>query len=653
MAISAMQKVIILAHRPQAGNLLAALQDAGIVEFLDAEKAFITKEWPELIFEGKKPRQFAELMDRLQRAITLLEPFAPKSGSLLAPRVPVSSQTFHQIAQSKQALELLERVEASANQLDKLQSEKEGLLGLQAKLLPWRALQVPLEQLGGLQSMALFIGFIPQQHSAALAEKLASFSFMFQKVFETATQLGGIWAVDVNQAADAQKILRSCEFEAVSFEGLCGTVEHNLVQIAQRLDQLDKQAVALKTQLASLAQQRLDLQILYDYYANLYDRLTAETASPATENVVFFEGWVKSSDFARLEQIVSRFEGCAVTAVAPAPDEQPPVEIDNPKIVRPFETVTRLYGMPLPSSVDPTAFLAPFFAIFFGLCIADAGYGLILTALLGWAIRKAQGDKKILWLLFVCSLTTTLAGAATGSWFGDAITAMLGADSWLEQWRTKLMLFDPMKQPMTFFLLSLGMGYVQIQFGLLVAFIDCLRKKRFGEAVWEKLVWMFHLNSLLAVGLSAGGVVDPALLKPAGIVAIVTSLAILLFSARDIGWAGRLGLGFYQLFSTVFYMGDVLSYARLMALGMVGSGFGMAINVLVKLVGQIPYAGWLLAALLFVGGHLFNIALSVLGAFVHTMRLQFVEFFPKFFVGGGREFKPLKKEYKYICVQET
>jgi V/A-type H+-transporting ATPase subunit I len=110
-------------------------------------------------------------------------------------------------------------------------------------------------------------------------------------------------------------------------------------------------------------------------------------------------------------------------------------------------------------------------------------------------------------------------------------------------------------------------------------------------------------------------------------------------------------LGVYQLFSTVFYMGDVLSYARLMALGMVGSGFGMAINVLVKLVVDIPYVGWLLGAVVFIGGHLFNVALSILGAFVHTMRLQFVEFFPKFFTGGGRDFIPLRKDYKHILVK--
>jgi V/A-type H+-transporting ATPase subunit I len=213
------------------------------------------------------------------------------------------------------------------------------------------------------------------------------------------------------------------------------------------------------------------------------------------------------------------------------------------------------------------------------------------------------------------------------------------------------MLFDPMTQPMVFFLLSLGLGYFQILFGLFIAFFANLAKKDWAAAIWDQLTWIIHLNSLLCLGLAAGGVIPAGFAKPCGIIAIITSLNILLFTLRSGGWGGRIGMGVYQLFSTVFYMGDTLSYARLMALGMVGSGFGMAVNVLVKLVAEAPYVGWVLGAAVFVIGHLFNIALSILGAFVHTMRLQFVEFFPKFFTGGGRDFIPLRKKYRHIQVK--
>jgi V/A-type H+-transporting ATPase subunit I len=133
---------------------------------------------------------------------------------------------------------------------------------------------------------------------------------------------------------------------------------------------------------------------------------------------------------------------------------------------------------------------------------------------------------------------------------------------------------------------------------------------------------------------------------------ISPAFLILLFRGRGMGWGGRLGMGVFQLFSTVFYMGDILSYVRLMALGMVGTGFGLAINVLVNLVSEAPYVGWLLGAVVFVVGHLFNLGMSMLSAFVHSLRLQFVEFFPKFFTGGGREFEPLQKRYHYVEIRD-
>jgi V/A-type H+-transporting ATPase subunit I len=265
-------------------------------------------------------------------------------------------------------------------------------------------------------------------------------------------------------------------------------------------------------------------------------------------------------------------------------------------------------------------------------------------------------NKGIFWMLMICSVTTTLAGVIMGSWFGDAITSLLPEGSalrnGLDAMRVKLMLFDPMLDPMLFFGISLALGYFQIQCGLTIAFFTNLIKKEWAAAFCDQGVWIVHLNSLLCMGLAAFSVLPGAMQKPCSIIAIFTSAVIVLFTVRSGGWGGRIGLGVYQLFSTVFFIGDVLSYARLLALCLVGAGCGMAINILVKLVMGVPYVGWLLGALVFVGGHLFNIALSVLGAFVHSLRLQFVEFFPKFFSGGGKDFVPLQKKYQYIEIRE-
>jgi len=462
---------------------------------------------------------------------------------------------------------------------------------------------------------------------------------------------------------EVQKILRQYEFEPVNFEGQQGTAADNLARWQNQLNEIEADLKKAKKDAQDLSDQRLTLEILSDHYHNLLIRRLAETTSPTSQTTVFLEGWTRQKDYPRVEAIVKRFEACDVTILIPGEGEEPPVDIENAAPVRPFEAVTRLYGMPIPTSIDPTLFLAPFFAVFFGLCLADAGYGLFLIAALAWMLKKAQGDKKMFRMLLICGMATFLVGAATGGWFGDAASALIPQGTKLYEiiegnpqldqpgLRQRIMLFDPMTQPMIFFLLSLGLGYLQIQFGLLIAFFSNLFRKDWAAALCDQLVWVIHLNCLLGLGLVAGDILPADLGRLFLLILILTSLVIIIFTVRSGGWGGRLGLGFYQLFSTVFYMGDVLSYARLMALGMVGAGFGMAINVLVKLASGAPYVGWAAGAVVFVLGHLLNIALSVLGAFVHTMRLQFVEFFPKFFTGGGQDFLPLRKDYKYIEVK--
>jgi V/A-type H+/Na+-transporting ATPase subunit I len=333
-----------------------------------------------------------------------------------------------------------------------------------------------------------------------------------------------------------------------------------------------------------------------------------------------------------------------------------PVEIDNPKFLKPFETVTRLYGMPQSTSIDPTAFLAPFFAIFLGLCMSDVGYGLILAAIFWWLGKKIQAGKYAIMLFFFCSFTTIIAGLITGSWFADTITALIPQNTKvftvLNGIKDKFLLIDPIAQPIPFIIMTLAIGYFQMMFGFCIALVRNLMQKNFVAAICDQLVWLVFFNNFLVIGIIKFGKL-PASLMPVSVgVAIICAITILLFAVREGSWGSRIGMGAFQLFSAVFFVGDTLSYCRLMALAMVGTGFGMAINVLVKMLMDVPYIGFVAGALLFVVGHLFNIALSLLGAFVHSMRLQFIEFFPKFFSGGGTDFRPLTKEYRHIMIKE-
>jgi V/A-type H+-transporting ATPase subunit I len=650
MAIASMQKVMIVAHRSQASELLTALQKAGIVQILDAERAMVSKEWPELVVEGKRRREISESVDRLGKAVDFLKPYAGKDNtSLFAPYIEVDAPTYHRIVSEKDPLALLSQTESIGSRMEKLTAEADSRRALLGKLMPWQSLSVPVEQLDSLSTTVVFAGLIHDQQIQAVRDKLDELGAVYHKVADSNNTQACIIAVFNEASADVQKVLRAAEFEAAAFEGLTGTVAENISQIQSRLAAIQQEQLALQKSAAELAAKKLHLQVLFDHYQNLNGRMTTESTAPATSHVVFFEGWVMKNDYARLESVIAPFDACAVAPVQPGQDEEVPVEIDNGGSVKPYEVITRLYGMPSTADVDPTVFLAPFFTLFFGLCMMDAAYGIIMVGFFWWLLRKIKGDTRFMKMMLFCSVATIGAGAITGSWFGDAIQQFVPQ---LASFRASILVFDPLESPMYFFVLSLGLGYLQIIAGIVVAFVHKLRKGLVKEAVFDHGSWLVWLNSLLVIGLVKAGYLPAVLGSIFMVVAAVPALMIVGFSEREGGWGNRIGMGIYNLFSTVFYIGDVLSYIRLMALGMVGGGFGMAINEITKQTMDIPYVGWLIGGLIFIGGHVFNIANSALSAFVHSMRLQFVEFFTKFISGSGKEFVPLRQSFRYINVKK-
>jgi V/A-type H+-transporting ATPase subunit I len=215
------------------------------------------------------------------------------------------------------------------------------------------------------------------------------------------------------------------------------------------------------------------------------------------------------------------------------------------------------------------------------------------------------------------------------------------------------MWFDPMQYPLRFFALSLILGYVQIMAGLLIAFLHNLKRRLYIAALCDRLSWLIMLNSIVAFALAKIGKLPSHLGPLFGYTALFSAAVIFLFSHRQGGWPVRLGMGFYNLFSALFYVGDVLSYLRLMALGLVTAGLAMALNQFAQLAYKIPFVGVIFAILILVVFHPLNIGINALGAFVHSLRLQYAEFFPKFFVGGGLPFEPLGKNYKHIYIKKT
>ncbi|MHC4240806.1 MAG: V-type ATP synthase subunit I [Planctomycetota bacterium] len=656
MAIAKMAKIIIASHRTQASELLEELQRGGICHILNAEEAILSRDFPELSASAERPRDLETLVNRLEKSIAFLKNYATAQKGLagmLSPRTVIDEQSYNKVISDRKILKTIDKCEHLEASMEKTKGEIEHLQCTIEMLRPWAPFKTPVEEIGRLHKAACWTGLISNQQLEQIREKLSESGAAIQQI-GTYNSRSACLIVALKENAEAiQKLLRSAEFEAVSFEPMRGTVSRLINEHSEKLQQAQKQLKTQAENAAKLSENLLNLGILYDHYKNQLSREKAKTAAPTTEHTVIIEGWVKNHNYSRLEKIVKSFDATSLHKIEPAEDEDVPVEIDNNDAVRPFESITRLYGMPMPANIDPTVFLAPFFTIFFGLCLTDAGYGIVLVALLWFFLKKIQGDTKFMWMLFICSISTIVAGALTGGWFGDAVQAFM--PECVDNARKSLILFDPMTQPMVFFALALGLGYIQIMFGLCIALGHNLRRKDKIAALCDQVTWLIMLNSLILFGLAKGQIIPKQLSALFGTTALIPAITILLFSEREGGWGNRIGMGVFNLFCTVFYLGDVLSYVRIMALGMVTGGFGMAVNISVKLLADlpVPYVGWILGALVFVGGHLLNIALSVLGSFVHSMRLQFVEFFPKFFEGGGKQFVPLSKEYKHIYVEKV
>lgn len=652
MAVAQMVKVIIVSHRTQASELLESLQREGICHILNAEEAMVSKDFPELGTSAERPKDIEGLLSRLEKSIAFLNNYAEARKGLagvFSPRTVIDEQAYNNVVSDKEILNIVDACEQIDASIEKTKSEIESLHGTLEMLSPWASLETPVEEIGQLRQTNCWAGLIPIQQFEQVEEKLSELGSAIQQIGTTTGRYACLVVSLKANTDEVQKLLRSAEFEPVNFESMTGTVTDLISERSKKLDEAESQLQSKIDKAVVLSENLLKLQIIYDHYQNLLSRENTKDTAPATEYTVLLEGWVKRRDFPRLEKIVSGFEASSLTKIEPAEGEEIPVEIENKHIVKPFEVITRLYGMPKHFEVDPTVFLAPFFALFFALCLTDAGYGLVIVALMIFFIRKLQGDKKLMWMLGICAAVTIVAGALTGGWFGDAIQKFVPGmeDKHIELW------FDPLKEPMIFFKLALGLGYFQIMVGLIVGFGHSLKRRDCLAAICDYLSWLVMLNSIVLFLSGKFGLIPARFANVFGLIALVPAAIILLFSHREGGWAGRIGMGLYNLFSTIFYMGDVLSYLRLMALGMVTAGLAMAINVIVEICVKIPIAGILIAVIVFIGAHMFNLAINALGAFVHTLRLQYVEFFPKFLVGGGKSFEPLSKEYKHIYITKA
>lgn len=437
-------------------------------------------------------------------------------------------------------------------------------------------------------------------------------------------------------------------FEIIAYEYLNIPSKEEEMELKNLKDNRKKQE-SLKKELGEIAKFLNDFKIYYDMLC--LERRGAEVkkrylAGDFLRYVVFWAGEEEMKDFEKkLKMISSSKEGAKIMETNLEEGEVPPVFLENSKLVAPFQAVTDIFGLPSHKEIDPTPYLALFFIIFFGICITDAGYGLLMMLFTGLPIlffKKAFGKSKLLKLLFYGGVFTFIAGVLFGSYFG------VSAEDLGLPFMGRLRVIDPIKDTIIFLIFAFFLGYLQICFSQVVKMIKSCKNKD-NQEFFSGFAWLGFYISLGVYLLS----LKFDFLKTFGFLAIIIFLTgIFLVETKGQKIFLKPLIGFIKILQGLINTtSDILSYSRLMALGLGTGVIALIVNQIAFLFGgMIPYFGWLVALIILIGGHIFNLGINALGGFIHSSRLQFVEFFPKFLEGGGRRLDPINEELKYIKI---
>ena len=663
MAISPMVKVNILAHRGIQADLLRRLQDLEVLQISDFREGSTDQGKASSHKNGEATDEHLEArISDIQSTIHYLSRFEKDSGlisRIFSPKIILSSEQYGQIVDHFEEAVVVRECRDLERKRSELLSEIGRVQALMGQLRPWINLDILLEDLAPTEYTTSLLGLLPPKILPELMEKALSLTETFEVVTVHQGKEGAYLLVIFHNALkqDFLDLLKSLVFEEIRFQDLKGTPRELHQWYLSRIRELRKMTQTIDEKSRELVHHRQNLQILHDHLTDQLERKRVEPFFGHTAETFTIEGWIPSGKFPNFrDQLNGEFDEFALVEAEQMDGETPPICLENPKLIRPFEVITELYGMPNSREFDPSPFLAPFFFIFFGLCLTDAAYGIILTGTFLFLLKKYRatlGKIKLIWVLCFGGISSIFMGAITGGWFGDLVVYLPSSLDFLRKGRAGLMLFNPMDQVMIFLIIALILGFIQVCFGLVIRMVRNIRDGDWVEALCSPLAWLVLINSIVLAFFGYSGTLPP-FLKIIGLaLVILSSLTIVLFTDRTTpNRILRIAWGIFELYGITSYLGDVLSYLRLFALGLATGVIAMVINFLGNIVLSWPYVGWAMFILIFTIGHLFNIVINGLGAFVHTLRLQYVEFLPKFFQGGGKPFRPFRKNPKYTVITD-
>lgn len=635
-----MKHLRLLGMESEREALLKAMQDMECVEIssIDGSEEALKSGFAK---PGDKALMSAQEASRAYRtALASLDRFAPEKKGMFRKRQGVSRAAFFSAESEENARTAAETINKDTRRLGEIESERTKNEALRATLAPWLTVDVPLGGADG--ALSVFFGTVglnvTNDALKALADSLDGL-LTWQQASSDRSLRYLLVMCHGSVKERALSALRDLGFSTVSFRGMTGTAKENDKALAENLAALEKERQEIEQRIAGLGGKREALLEASDRAAIALRREEAKSRLVGTDKVFLLEGWLPADRCAALEKALEPFT-CAIETREPTEDEYPqvPVQLKNNKLTRPLNMVTEMYSLPAYGTLDPNPLMAPFFILFYGIMMADMGYGLLMmiaSVIISKKYRPKGTSGELFSLLGLCGISTFIMGALTGGFFGDFLTQLVAIVSPGTVFALPK-LFDPLDDLTMILIGSMALGMVQIVTGMAISLIEKCKRKKFLDAFFEEITWwiVFIGIALLALG------------KGAAVLYVGCALVLLGPIVQGKGW-GKLTGVFGSLYNHVTgYFGDILSYTRLMALMLAGSVIAQVFNMLAAMPGNV--IAFIIISML---GNAMNFGLNLLGCYVHDLRLQCLEFFNKFYVDGGKPFRPMTLDTEYVDLQ--
>ncbi len=633
MAIVKMKRVRLIGMESDREELFRRLQRMGCLHL--SEPPADETEWQDLLVREDDQTADRQARQRLLRnALDTLRRVAPQKTGLLTPRPAVAEEAFLDESLLAEHLAVAKAVNDHAAELNRLGVQESRLLAEQASLAPWAELDIPVD-LAATRCADVITGTVPgpvefEKLQAELADRVEEAEVY--RLSQSSEQQCLLLICHKSAADAALEVLRSYGFNSGQLKGWQGTVRDNMERIAGELDRVRKSRNLEREFLVNLGDRQDDLRLAADRISTQLNREDNRRRLLTDQKIFCLQGWVPADQAAKLTGLLDEYD-CAWELADPTEEEMAdvPVKLKGNRFTRSMNCITEQYSLPAYNGIDPNPVMAPFFILFFGMMMADMAYGiLMIVGSLLFLKKKRPADPSFMEMIFWCGISTFLFGALTGGFLGDFIPQLcrlINPESTFEL----PALFTPLNDTMMVMIGSMALGVLQIFTGMAVSAIKKTREGHFADALWDEITWWVILAGLVLMILKIG------VIKGVPVVLVIGGVMLLYGSTRNARGFGKVT----SLVSAVYngvtgFFSDILSYVRLMALMLSGSVIAQVFNTLGATFGKIiPF---IIISLI---GNTLNLALNLLGCYVHDMRLQFLEFFGRFYRDGGKAYQPL------------